>query len=733
LKEFYSLLGAGPEFSKRRQQLVLTAQKAILRKYGFRAGLEGSLDMQRALSDYVRGDEEMLWFAGQCDELLLSKVTSKKKAKEKKAQAVETPQYRVDGREVQPESQPEPKQDPGPETPSRPEEPKPRPLVPPKEVYFVVRHALNRQDEEVWLKMMSDSKFLEVKDRLAEKLGRNEVRMKGRLVFQAESGTGVWTDFKDEEELGHDRRVVHLLGVALPSREISLRIRHAINEDGGQVVLQLWSHWKFHEVKQALAEHLGREDIRQKAKFVFRPGGQSAAGAWAAFKEEEQVGDRTELNVMCVDDLRPSHRAGRRLEEDRAKTEREEWQKATEEAEQKAKREAEQMADAVREVAKHSGKAEVEQRAEQDTERRKKQEAAQREWEENERTSKDAAMHRASEEAKLRAKAERERTGKEKRISKEELEEAGHKAKEEERKAREETKRRAKEQEEKAQRKREEAQRKAREEAQRKAREEAERQALERKAQEALCMAKEEAERRAKEEAQRKAKEDAAHKAKREAECKAREEAQRKAKEEAEAKEEAARRAKEEAARKAKEEAELKAKHEAERKAKEEAQRKAKEDAARKAKEEAECKAKEEASHKAKEENELKVKQEAKRKAKEAAATQVAVAAQAPPARRSQRELVEDNTPSLHDQEPTDGSRIWIVVGGEDKGGILVRRGEKYDSKAYPVRLTTGSQVEEIEINGNRFHYKRIRGDGPDFGWVNIMLNEKVLLEPSEL
>jgi len=85
-------------------------------------------------------------------------------------------------------------------------------------------------------------------------------------------------------------------------------------------------------------------------------------------------------------------------------------------------------------------------------------------------------------------------------------------------------------------------------------------------------------------------------------------------------------------------------------------------------------------------------------------------------------------TIDIPDQEP-EGGRLWRVVGGEGKGGIMVRKGEEFTSKPLNVRLATGTLVEEIEVSGNRLHFKRIRGNGPDWGWVNIELDEKVLMQ----
>eukprot|EP00434_Breviolum_minutum_P004038 symbB.v1.2.003554.t1/scaffold204.1/size273638/3 len=76
----------------------------------------------------------------------------------------------------------------------------------------------------------------------------------------------------------------------------------------------------------------------------------------------------------------------------------------------------------------------------------------------------------------------------------------------------------------------------------------------------------------------------------------------------------------------------------------------------------------------------------------------------------------------------------WIVVGGADKGGILVRHGqariapsknlctqrrtpcEELSSAAYPERLSTGAEVEQLHLSGDRLHYQKITGTGPKVG-----------------
>lgn len=70
----------------------------------------------------------------------------------------------------------------------------------------------------------------------------------------------------------------------------------------------------------------------------------------------------------------------------------------------------------------------------------------------------------------------------------------------------------------------------------------------------------------------------------------------------------------------------------------------------------------------------------------------------------------------------------WDVVGGADKGGIVVRAGQ--DLASSPLdRLSTAAVVEELERSGDRLHYKLVTGTGPDEGWVSIRLKDKILLE----
>lgn len=95
----------------------------------------------------------------------------------------------------------------------------------------------------------------------------------------------------------------------------------------------------------------------------------------------------------------------------------------------------------------------------------------------------------------------------------------------------------------------------------------------------------------------------------------------------------------------------------------------------------------------------------------------------------AKRKLLESVTPAIPDM-PREGLPLWVVTGGAGKGGILVRQEEELGSKPLPIKLATGTLIEEMESVGNRLHYRRIRGDGPDFGWVNITFNDRYIIDP---
>jgi len=72
----------------------------------------------------------------------------------------------------------------------------------------------------------------------------------------------------------------------------------------------------------------------------------------------------------------------------------------------------------------------------------------------------------------------------------------------------------------------------------------------------------------------------------------------------------------------------------------------------------------------------------------------------------------------------------WEVVGGGVGGGITVREGEKLSTPACKTKLSMGAIIIEIEIVGDRLHYQRLKGAGPDEGWVSIKALGKELVRP---
>lgn len=71
----------------------------------------------------------------------------------------------------------------------------------------------------------------------------------------------------------------------------------------------------------------------------------------------------------------------------------------------------------------------------------------------------------------------------------------------------------------------------------------------------------------------------------------------------------------------------------------------------------------------------------------------------------------------------------WEVVAGADKGGILVRAGRDTKSPEYPQRLAFGARVRQLELHGDRMYFQKIKGLGPDIGWVSTRLKDKDLLK----
>jgi len=74
---------------------------------------------------------------------------------------------------------------------------------------------------------------------------------------------------------------------------------------------------------------------------------------------------------------------------------------------------------------------------------------------------------------------------------------------------------------------------------------------------------------------------------------------------------------------------------------------------------------------------------------------------------------------------------IWEVVGGADRGGIIVRAGPDLSSRQLPRRLATGALVARAELAGERLCFRKVAGEGPESGWVSVHLRDKALLVPA--
>eukprot|EP00406_Dinophysis_acuminata_P006434 CAMPEP_0179233062 /NCGR_PEP_ID=MMETSP0797-20121207/12178_1 /TAXON_ID=47934 /ORGANISM="Dinophysis acuminata, Strain DAEP01" /LENGTH=661 /DNA_ID=CAMNT_0020940195 /DNA_START=54 /DNA_END=2040 /DNA_ORIENTATION=+ len=71
--------------------------------------------------------------------------------------------------------------------------------------------------------------------------------------------------------------------------------------------------------------------------------------------------------------------------------------------------------------------------------------------------------------------------------------------------------------------------------------------------------------------------------------------------------------------------------------------------------------------------------------------------------------------------------QLWEVIGGGDKGGIIVKDGEDFGSVHLKDRLSTGAIIEELELKGERLHYALRTGTGPSRGWISTKLPNKDL------
>jgi len=83
---------------------------------------------------------------------------------------------------------------------------------------------------------------------------------------------------------------------------------------------------------------------------------------------------------------------------------------------------------------------------------------------------------------------------------------------------------------------------------------------------------------------------------------------------------------------------------------------------------------------------------------------------------------------------PHGNMQIWRICGGKDKGGILAREGLDLESPFCAERLSTGAFVRElalvyVEAAGERLHFQRLTGSGPETGWISVALPHKNLAE----
>jgi len=78
-------------------------------------------------------------------------------------------------------------------------------------------------------------------------------------------------------------------------------------------------------------------------------------------------------------------------------------------------------------------------------------------------------------------------------------------------------------------------------------------------------------------------------------------------------------------------------------------------------------------------------------------------------------------------------AQLWEVIGGADKGGILVRQGLDLGSEKFIERLSTGALLQELDCKGDRLHYRLLTGVGPPIGWVTVRLTEKELVVKAPL
>lgn len=72
------------------------------------------------------------------------------------------------------------------------------------------------------------------------------------------------------------------------------------------------------------------------------------------------------------------------------------------------------------------------------------------------------------------------------------------------------------------------------------------------------------------------------------------------------------------------------------------------------------------------------------------------------------------------------------MIGGADKGGILVRSRKDLGSSLLPQRLCTGSVVKQLALEDGRLRYVLLKGTGPGAGWISVRVSGKELVVPAQ-
>jgi len=72
--------------------------------------------------------------------------------------------------------------------------------------------------------------------------------------------------------------------------------------------------------------------------------------------------------------------------------------------------------------------------------------------------------------------------------------------------------------------------------------------------------------------------------------------------------------------------------------------------------------------------------------------------------------------------------QLWKITGGREKGGVVARKGHEVTSSELQARLSLHALVEELDMKGDRLHYKLISGTGPPEGWVTVrVMNQGIV------